>query len=89
MLDSFTALAGAGGSRMGALAHADFDFASHGAVLGVLRREMLERVIASASIRRFAKGQALFRQGDLATTFFIIVHGWVSFTDSPRPATKW
>ena len=57
--------------------HDDLDFASHGAVLGGLKRDMLERVIASASVRRFAKGQALFRQGDPATAFFIIVHGWV------------
>jgi CRP-like cAMP-binding protein len=68
---------GAGASRMAALTHGDVDFASHGAVLGGLKPELLDRVIASASVRSFARGEALFRQGDLATAFFIIVHGWV------------
>lgn len=62
---------------MTALTPRDLDFVSHVAVFGGLKREMFERVIASASIVRFAKRQPFFRQGDFATAFFIVVRGWV------------
>jgi CRP-like cAMP-binding protein len=65
------------GFSMAALTPSDLDFVSHVAVFGGLKRDMLERVIAPASVVRFAKRQPVFRQNDFATAFFIVVRGWV------------
>jgi CRP-like cAMP-binding protein len=38
---------------------------------------MVERLIAPAVVQSFSEREAVFRQGDPATAFFIVVDGWV------------
>jgi CRP-like cAMP-binding protein len=62
---------------MATLTSCDRDFVSHVAGFDGLKREMYDRLIASSSVARHGKRQSLFRQGDIATEFFVIVRGWV------------
>ena len=42
-----------------------------------LNTDTTERAMASASVVRLTHGESLFRQGDPATAFFVVVRGWV------------
>jgi CRP-like cAMP-binding protein len=64
-------------SNMASLTSCERDFVAHVAGFDGLRREIYERVIAASSIARHGKRQSLFRQGDSATAFFVILQGWV------------
>ena len=55
----------------------DLEFLARVTVLGGLTSETTERVMASASVVTLTRGEPLFRQGDPATAFFIVVRGWV------------
>ena len=55
----------------------DLDFLLHDTILCGLKPQIAQRVIASASVVRLRKGEALVRQGDRATAFFIVIDGWL------------
>jgi CRP-like cAMP-binding protein len=54
-----------------------YEFLSRITVFIGLKPEIAERVIASGSVVTLTRGETLFRQGDRATAFFIVVDGWV------------
>jgi len=56
---------------------ADIQIASSVAVFNGLKPAMIERLIAPASVVTLEDGQTLFRQGEPASAFFIMVDGWV------------
>lgn len=55
----------------------DMEIVSRIAVFGGLQPETLGRLIAPATIVTLKHGHPLFRQGDPATAFFIVVEGWI------------
>lgn len=55
----------------------DLDIVSRIAVFGGLTRETIDRLTMPATLVTLGEGQALFRQGEAATAFFIAVEGWV------------
>jgi len=55
----------------------DLDIVSRIAVLGALRPAIVQRIIAPATVVALDERQALFRQGEPATAFFIVVAGWI------------
>jgi CRP-like cAMP-binding protein len=55
----------------------DLDIVSRIAVFRGLKPETIQRVIAPASVVTLEERQPLFRQGDPATAFFIVVDGWI------------
>jgi CRP-like cAMP-binding protein len=55
----------------------DLDIVSRIAVFRGLKPETIQRVIAPATVVTLEERQPLFRQGDPATAFFIVVDGWI------------
>jgi CRP-like cAMP-binding protein len=55
----------------------DLDVVSRIAVFRGLKPETIQRVIAPATVVTLEERQPLFRQGDPATAFFIVVDGWI------------
>ena len=55
----------------------DLHIVSRIAVFRGLKPETIQRIIAPATIATLKEREALFRQGDPATAFFIVVDGWV------------
>jgi CRP-like cAMP-binding protein len=55
----------------------DLQIISRIAVFRGLGPETVARVIAPAAAVRLAPHEILFRQGDLATAFFIVIDGWI------------
>jgi len=55
----------------------DLRIVSRIAVFGGVKPETLDRLIAPASVVTLKHGETLFRQGDPATAFFIMVEGWI------------
>jgi CRP-like cAMP-binding protein len=55
----------------------DLEIVSRIAVFGGLQQETRARLIAPATIITLKHGHPLFRQGDPATAFFIVVEGWI------------
>lgn len=55
----------------------DVDIVSRIAVFGGLKRDTIDRLITPATVVALGEREALFRQGDPATAFFITVEGWV------------
>ena len=62
---------------MSTLTPNDFSTIVRANVFGELKREILRRILASARIARIAKRQVLYRQGDAATDFYIILRGGI------------
>lgn len=62
---------------MTALAPSDFDLVSRAAVFTALTRETVACMTAAASVVTLAKGERLYRQGDLAAAFFVVAGGEV------------
>src|SRR3974390_1093237 len=62
---------------MASLTAEDLHVVSRIAVFGGLKRETMDRLIAPATAVTLAEKQALFRQGEAATAFFIAVEGWL------------
>ena len=62
---------------MAALEPEDYGIVSRIAVFGGLQPEARARLISSASVMTLKDGGSLFRQGDPATAFFIVVEGWI------------
>ncbi|MBI4275763.1 MAG: Crp/Fnr family transcriptional regulator [Rhizobiales bacterium] len=60
-----------------ALTSADLDIVKRIAVFRGLNPLMLDRLIAPAVAHTLAVGDVVFRQGDPAMAFFILVDGWV------------
>lgn len=56
---------------------ADLAIASHIPVFSGLKPESLEVLLAQARAINLRPGSMLFRQGEPATSFFIIVEGWI------------
>jgi CRP-like cAMP-binding protein len=56
---------------------ADVQLVSRIAVFGGLKPETLSRLIAPATVISLKQGHPLFRQGDPAAAFFIVVDGWI------------
>jgi CRP-like cAMP-binding protein len=55
----------------------DLQIISRVAVFRGLKPETVEHIITPASVANLAAHQSLFRQGDPATAFFIVMDGWV------------
>ena len=55
----------------------DLDIVARIAVFRGLKPETIQRVIAPATAVALQERQPLFRQGDPATAFFIVVDGWI------------
>jgi CRP-like cAMP-binding protein len=55
----------------------DVEIVCRVAVFGALKRETIHRLIAPASVVALGDRQALFRQGEPASAFFIMLEGWV------------
>jgi CRP-like cAMP-binding protein len=55
----------------------DLRVASRIPIFSGLKPETVERLIAPASVMTLKHGDCLFRQGDVASAFFIVVDGWV------------
>jgi CRP-like cAMP-binding protein len=55
----------------------DLRIVSHIAIFRGLKSETIERLIAPAGIVTLEHGETLFRQGDPARAFFILVEGWI------------
>ncbi len=62
---------------MTALTRSDLDVAAKIPVLSGLKPEALAVLLAEASVINLRPGHALFRQGEPALAFFIIVDGWI------------
>lgn len=56
---------------------ADLAIASQIPVFSGLKPEVLDLLLAPARIVNLRPGSMLFRQGELATSFFIVVEGWI------------
>ena len=56
---------------------ADLQLVSRIAVFGGLKPETVQRLIAPATVITLKQGHPLFRQGDPAAAFFIVVEGWI------------
>jgi CRP-like cAMP-binding protein len=56
---------------------ADLDIVRRTNMFRGLKPLMIEKLIGPATVLALNDGQTLFRQGDPATAFFIIVEGWV------------
>jgi CRP-like cAMP-binding protein len=56
---------------------ADLAIASHIPVFSGLRPEVLDVLLAPARVVNLRPNSVLFRQGEPATSFFIIVEGWI------------
>jgi CRP-like cAMP-binding protein len=56
---------------------ADLQLVSRIAVFGGLKPETVQRLIAPATVVTLKQGHPLFRQGDPAAAFFIVVEGWI------------
>jgi CRP-like cAMP-binding protein len=65
------------GATPPALTAADLDIAAQMPVLGALKPRAMAALLAEASVFNVRPGQALFRQGDSAKAFFIILDGWI------------
>jgi CRP-like cAMP-binding protein len=59
------------------LTAADLGIVSRIAVFRELKPEMIRRVIAPATVVALDERETLFRQGDAATAFFIVLEGWI------------
>jgi CRP-like cAMP-binding protein len=55
----------------------DIDIVSRIAVFRGLKPETIQRIIAPATAAQLKQHETLFRQGDPATAFFIVVDGWI------------
>ncbi len=55
----------------------DLDIAAHIPALSGLKPHALAVLLAAASVLNLRPGQALFRQGEPALAFFVIVEGWI------------
>lgn len=55
----------------------DLKIVSHIAVFHSLKPRTVDTLITPASVLTLRQGQALFRQGEPATAFFIVVEGWI------------
>ncbi len=55
----------------------DLRIASRIPIFAGLKPETIERLVAPATVVSLRPGDCLFRQGDTATAFFIMVDGWV------------
>jgi CRP-like cAMP-binding protein len=55
----------------------DLRIVSRIAAFGGLKPETVERLIAPATVVTLKQGHPLFRQGDPASAFFIVVNGWI------------
>ncbi len=62
---------------MSALTAIDLDTAAQIPVLSGLRPQTVAALLAEASVTSLRPGHALFRQGEPALSFFIIVDGWI------------
>jgi CRP-like cAMP-binding protein len=62
---------------MGSPAPEDLRIASRIPIFSGLKPQTVERLIAPATIVSLKQGDCLFRQGDSAAAFFIVVEGWV------------
>ena len=60
-----------------ALTSGDIDVVSRIAVFRGLKPEAIQRIIAPATAVQLKVHETLFRQGDPATAFFIVVDGWI------------
>lgn len=58
----------------------DLDIAARIPVLSGLKPEALAVLLAEASVIDLRTGQVLFRQGEPALSFFIIVEGWIKLS---------
>jgi CRP-like cAMP-binding protein len=56
---------------------ADLEIVSQIAVFRALKAETVQRVIAPAVVVTLEERETLFRQGDPATAFFIVLEGWI------------
>jgi CRP-like cAMP-binding protein len=56
---------------------ADFDIVRRIYVFRGVNPLMVERLIAPATVQTLGHGETIFRQGDPATAFYIVVEGWV------------
>lgn len=59
------------------LTSGDIDIVSRIAVFRGLKPETIQRLIAPATAAQLRQHETLFRQGDPATAFFIVVEGWI------------
>src|SRR5262245_10090344 len=55
----------------------DLDVVARIAVFHGLKPETIRRVVAAATVLALDPHEVLFRQGDPATAFFIVVEGWI------------
>jgi CRP-like cAMP-binding protein len=55
----------------------DLKVASRIAIFSGLKPEIVQRLIAPATVLSLKHGDSLFRQGDSAAAFFIVVDGWI------------
>jgi CRP-like cAMP-binding protein len=55
----------------------DLRVASRIAIFSGLKPEIVDRLIAPATVVSLKQGDCLFRQGDSAAAFFIMVEGWI------------
>ncbi len=55
----------------------DLKIVSRIAVFGGLKPETVTRLIAPSSVVTLSHGHPLFRQGDPAAAFFIVIEGWI------------
>ncbi|GIK80382.1 MAG: Crp/Fnr family transcriptional regulator [Pseudorhodoplanes sp.] len=62
---------------MATLTPEDLEIVSRIPVFGGLKAETRARLIAPATIITLKEGHPLFRQGDPATAFFIVIDGWI------------
>jgi CRP-like cAMP-binding protein len=63
---------------MGSAVNADdLDVVSRIAVFRALKPDTIRRVVAPATVAELAEREVLFRQGDPAAAFFIVVDGWI------------
>ncbi len=62
---------------MGLLTPADLQVVSRIAVFGGLKPGTIERLCGPATVAALPQGTTVFRQGEPATAFFIVVDGWI------------
>jgi CRP-like cAMP-binding protein len=55
----------------------DMDTVRRTAILGGLRKEALDGLLADASVKTPDRGETLFLQGDPASAIYIVLDGWV------------
>ena len=55
----------------------DLRFASRVPVFEGIKPEVVDRLIAPATVLTLKHGECLYHQGDLATAFYIVVDGWM------------